>query len=170
MCVCLCVCWIGFYLSYFFQKKKTGLIQVINSLSEMIKPYGRQFYLFIQYQLFACSVSGTYLRWPERGQLGKNRKKKEKEKFQLFIDSLKSFPQGFFLPKLLLRFLVPVSDSVVTVPRDLRAWHVCLMILTVLIASVCVRARVRVRACARTRVFKGAGTTGSVVNKYSRSN
>lgn len=138
--------------SFFFLRKKNGLIQVINSLSEMIKPNGRQFYLFIQYQLFACSVSGTYLRWPEHGRLEKKKKKKRKRKeSQLFIDSLKSFPQGFFLSELLSRFLVPVSDSVVAVPRDLRAWHVCLMILTVLIASVCVRVcvcvpRPRVRA------------------------
>lgn len=113
----------------------------------MIKPNGRQFYLFIQYQLFACSVSGTHLRWLEHGRF----EKKEKEKSQLFIDSLKSFPQGFFLSELLSRFLVPVSDSVVAVPRDLRAWHVCLMILTVLIASVCVRV-CPASACARAHV------------------
>lgn len=93
----------------------------------MIKPNGRQFYLFFEYQIFCpqCLWNLFEMIWT-RPVL---------KWLSIVYRFFQIFSARPFLSDLLSCFFVPLSDSMFAVPRDPIMWRVCLTILTILIAS-----------------------------------
>lgn len=123
---------------------------------EMIKPNGRQFHLFFEYQIFCLQCLWNLFEmiwtWPALKLVS------------IVCGFFQIFSARPFLFDLLSCFFVPLSDSVLAVPRDPIMWRVCMMMLTILIAA-CVSPYVCAHVCRGSRNNREAA-----VNKYSRSN
>lgn len=96
----------------------------------MIKPISRSFlfFFFSRSKIYARSVSGTGLRCSPRFDASIRACRVQK-------NSSSSAARPLFLTFCHVSLFVPVPGSTFTVPGDVKTWHVCLIILMILIVA-----------------------------------